>query len=277
MVTFTAPDGTLLAYRAVGSGAPLVCLAGGPMRASRYLGDLGGLADRVPLVLLDHRGTGESAEPADPASYRCDRLVDDVEALRRALGADRIDLLGHSAGGSLTVRYAERYPERVRSLVLATPSTRAVGVAVTADARRAAMERRSGEPWYAEGMAAFEAIQRDENSDWEPLIPFYYGRWDDVARAHHAAEVAETNDVAAATYNDDAAFDPPATRAALALLQAPVLLIGGEFDLVTPPEAAEEFAGLFPNARFVLQPGTSHFPWLDNPDAFVKTVADFLA
>lgn len=44
MPTVTAPDGTRLAYRAAGTGDPLLCLPGGPMRDSRYLADLGGLA-----------------------------------------------------------------------------------------------------------------------------------------------------------------------------------------------------------------------------------------
>jgi pimeloyl-ACP methyl ester carboxylesterase len=45
------------------------------MQASAYLGDLGGLSAHRSLVLLDLRGTGESAIPADPATYRCDRQV----------------------------------------------------------------------------------------------------------------------------------------------------------------------------------------------------------
>src|SRR5215212_11058548 len=98
MATFDSADGTRLAYHQAGEGRSLVCLPGGPMRASAYLGDLGGLSAHRRLVLLDLRGTGDSAVPADPASYRCDRLVDDVEALRVELDLDRMDLLGHSAG-----------------------------------------------------------------------------------------------------------------------------------------------------------------------------------
>ncbi len=67
MATFLAPDGTRLAYRQVGEGRRLICVPGGPMQASAYLGDLGGLPKRRSLVLLDLRGTGESGTPADPA------------------------------------------------------------------------------------------------------------------------------------------------------------------------------------------------------------------
>lgn len=48
MPTFTTYDGTELAYHLQGEGAPLICLPGGAMRASEYLGDLGGLAMRPP-------------------------------------------------------------------------------------------------------------------------------------------------------------------------------------------------------------------------------------
>ncbi|WP_079178330.1 alpha/beta fold hydrolase [Streptomyces mangrovisoli] len=122
MPTFCAPDGTTLAYRAAGEGAPLVVLPGGPMRAARYLGDLGGLAAHRRLILLDLRGTGDSAAAADPASYRCDRLVGDVEALRAHLGLNRIDLLAHSAGGSLAMLYAARHPTRVARARASTAS-----------------------------------------------------------------------------------------------------------------------------------------------------------
>jgi pimeloyl-ACP methyl ester carboxylesterase len=103
MNTFSAPDGTLLSYLATGDGDPVVCLPGGPMQDARYLGDLGGLPRHRPLVVLELRGTGGSAVPDDPASYRCDRLVGDVEALREHLGFARVDLLGHSAGVNLAL------------------------------------------------------------------------------------------------------------------------------------------------------------------------------
>jgi pimeloyl-ACP methyl ester carboxylesterase len=77
--------------------------------------------------MSDTRGTGDSADASDPLSYRCDRLVGDVEALRAHLSLDRMDLLGHSAAGNLATLYAAAYPERVAHLILLTPALDAVG------------------------------------------------------------------------------------------------------------------------------------------------------
>jgi pimeloyl-ACP methyl ester carboxylesterase len=136
MTRFTAHDGTELAYHVYGDGAPVVCLPGGPMQDSVYLGDLGGLSAQRKLVVMDLRGTGQSAVPEDTASYRCDRLVDDVERLREQLELDRMDLLAHSAGANLAALYAERHRDRVGKLALITPSVMAVGVPITTDLRR---------------------------------------------------------------------------------------------------------------------------------------------
>ncbi|GAA1001100.1 hypothetical protein GCM10009555_105100 [Acrocarpospora macrocephala] len=70
MPAFSAPDGTVLAYHVSGEGAPVICLPGGMLQDSDYLGELGGLPGYRQLIMLDPRGTGQSATPEDPASYR---------------------------------------------------------------------------------------------------------------------------------------------------------------------------------------------------------------
>ncbi|MFD7325875.1 alpha/beta fold hydrolase [Streptomyces sp. NPDC059875] len=274
MPTFLATDGTRLAYRTEGTGDPLVCLPGGPTDA-RYLGNLGGLSAHRRLILPDPRGTGRSAIPADASTYRCDRLVDDVEALREHLGLPRMDLLGHSGSANLAVRYVARYPERVDRLALITPGTAAVGITVTAEMRREAARRRGDEPWFPAAFAALEAITEGTGSDWDAIAPFFWGRWDDAARQHHTAGRPD-NAEAVAGFGADGAFDPPATRAALAAFRAPVLLLAGEFDVNSPPASTAEFAGLFPDASLVVQSGAGHYPWVDDPGRFVATASAFL-
>jgi pimeloyl-ACP methyl ester carboxylesterase len=277
MASFDA-DGTRLAYHQAGEGRPLLCLPGGPMQASAYLGDLGGLSAHRSLVLLDLRGTGESAVPVDPASYRCDRLVDDVEALRVHLGLDRIDLLAHSAGAALALLYVARHLDRVGRLVLLNPSPRPVGLEITDLDRRQVAELRRQEAWFPDAFAAFERIWSGDATaaDWKAIAPFTYGRWDAVTQAHLARQASQKNADAAAVYYSADALDPQATRTSLARLLAPVLLVAGEYDVALPPKCAAEYAGLFRQAELAVQPGGGHFPWLDGPEWFVQTLVGFL-
>ncbi|MGW0948387.1 alpha/beta fold hydrolase [Streptomyces sp. NPDC002623] len=278
MPTFTAPDGTELAYRLRGEGDPVVVLPGGPMRASAYLGDLGGLTTHRRLVLLDLRGTGDSAVPADPATYRCDRQVEDVEALRVRLGLERIDVLAHSAGGSLALLYAARYPHRVSRLALIAANPWALGRPATPEERLEAARLRRDEPWFATAFPAFEAWLAGEGEpDWTAVAAFFYGRWDDTARSHDAAADEQTNVEAEGVFLDPDAFDPPALRGALARVAAPVLVLAGEVDGGPRPEVARLLADAFPNAELAVQPGAGHYPWLDDPEWFVRRVAAFLA
>jgi pimeloyl-ACP methyl ester carboxylesterase len=278
MGTFDAADGTRLAYRRTGSGHPLICLPGGPMQASAYLGDLGGLSAHRSLTVLDLRGTGESAAPADPASYRCDRQVDDVEALRVHLGLDRLDLAAHSAGAALALLYAARHPDRIGRIALINPSPRPIGLEITELDRREVAELRRGETWFPDAFSSLERIWsgRATDADWNALAPFSYGRWDAATQAHLALGASRSNADAAALYYSAGAIDPDAVRSALADLAAPVLLVVGEYDLQLPPKRAAEFAAQFRHAELAVQPGGAHCAWLDDPEWFLRTLAAFL-
>ncbi|MEU0677060.1 alpha/beta hydrolase [Streptomyces sp. NPDC006172] len=274
MPTFSAPDGTRLAYRVTGDGDPVVCLPGGPAD-SRYLADLGGLSAHRQLIIPDLRGTGRSAVPEDTSTYRCDHLVDDVEALREHLALPRMDLLGHSAGTNIATQYAARHPKNLGKLALIGPSLRAVGIEVSARTRRDLARLREHEPWFPRAYAALEAISEGTGSDWEAVAPFFWGRWDAAARRLHASGRPE-NQEAVALFAAKGAFDPQTTRAALVACETPVLLLTGEFDVNSPPRSAAEFATLFPDARLVVQPGAGHYPWVDDSERFVAATAAFL-
>jgi pimeloyl-ACP methyl ester carboxylesterase len=277
MPAFTALDGTELAYHVVGEGEPLLCLPGGPMRAAAYLGDLGGLSRERRLVMLDLRGTGDSGIPADPATYRCDRQVADVEALRDHLGLDRVDVLAHSAGGDLAILYAARHPQRIRTLTLITARARALGVDFTEEHRGEAAALRTAEPWFRAAHDAYETVWAGSatDADWDAIAPFFYGRWDTAAQAHAASDVEQSNAEAAEVYASSGAFDPAATRAAIAALDARVLVLAGEVDSGPLPRVAAAIAEMFPQAELAVQPDAGHFPWLDDPLRFSRTVAAF--
>ncbi|MEJ3746695.1 alpha/beta hydrolase [Actinomycetes bacterium KLBMP 9797] len=277
MRRFRSWDGTELAYRTVGSGPPLLCVPGGPGQAVEYLGELGGLSAHRTLVLLDNRGTGGSRAPADPATYRVDRLVQDVEALRDHLGLDRMDLFGHSASGGICLLYAAEHPDRLDHLVLVDPSLRVVGIPSDLGVDEV-LAGRAHEPWYADAVAALHAEARTpqelERYRWLSA-PLLYGRWDAAAQAQAAAEPAQF--ARPATDGFYAGFAPdPALPARLAGLAVPVLLVVGEHDIWPTRAAVRELAALLGNADLAVLPHAGHFPWVDTPHAFTATVRDFL-
>lgn len=278
MPGFASYDGTEIGYRVAGDGPPLVCLPGGPGRAAEYLGDLGGLDRSLRLILPDIRGVGLSADPADPATFRVDRLVSDVESLRGHLGLERMDLLAHSAGSVLATLYAAAYPERLSRLILVTPGLAAVGVDSPEGQIRAKLARRQAEPWYPAAVAALERIMAGELTmdAYRASRPLFYGRWDEAARAHATVGISERHQAARDGYFAGASFDPTATRAALKALAARVLLYAGDVDALVTPAAVREAAAAFKDATVVVQPGAGHFPWLDDPAAFSAAIAQFL-
>jgi pimeloyl-ACP methyl ester carboxylesterase len=279
MPSFASYDGTEIGYRVLGDGPPLVCLPGGPGRAAEYLGDLGGLSRSRRLVLVDPRGVGLSADPADPATFGVDRLVHDVESLRVHLGLDPMDLLAHSAGAILATLYAAAYPHQLSGLILVTPGLAAVGLEAGEEQLRAGLAGRSGEPWYPAALAAMEKIIAGDRSmeAFRASRPFYYGRWDEAAQVHATAGVSERHQAAREGFFAGAALDAAATKAALNKLTAPVLLYAGGSDPLVTPALVRQAAPLFHDATVVVQRGAGHFPWVDDPAAFAAAIGSFLS
>ncbi|PZG17678.1 hypothetical protein C1I95_14980 [Micromonospora craterilacus] len=278
MRRFRSWDGMELAYREVGSGPPLVCVPGGPGQAAEYLGEWGGLSAHRTLILLDNRGSGASPVPEDPTTYRVDRLVRDIEALRSHLRLDRMDLLGHSASGGTCLLYAAEYPHRLDHLVVVAPSLRVVGIQSDLGVDEV-LARRVHEPWYAEAVAALhaEATSPQELERYRWLAaPLLYGRWNDAARAQAVAEPAQFAEPARDGFYTDFAPDSALPKR-LGALTVPVLLVAGEHDIWPTYEAVRELAALFRDAELTVQPDAGHFPWVDDPAAFATTVQGFLA
>ena len=84
-------------YRSVGEGGvPLLALHGGPGAPSDYLKPLEQLADRRRVVFYDQLGCGNSDIPDDRSLWTVERFMDELDAVRDALGLDRVHLFGSS-------------------------------------------------------------------------------------------------------------------------------------------------------------------------------------
>ena len=75
--------------------------------------------DRFHCVLFDQRGCGQSKPHGEIADNTTQHLIDDIEALRTALGIDRFVLFGGSWGSTLALAYAIAHPENVSPSIFA--------------------------------------------------------------------------------------------------------------------------------------------------------------
>jgi pimeloyl-ACP methyl ester carboxylesterase len=103
-----------------GDGPPVVILngLGDPIAASRAWGVTQAISATHRLILIDHRGHGDSDKPHDVGAYSTARRVADVVAVLDDLGIDRAHFIGASWGGRLLFGIAEYAPQRVLSLTI---------------------------------------------------------------------------------------------------------------------------------------------------------------
>ncbi|MCB9133947.1 MAG: alpha/beta hydrolase [Anaerolineales bacterium] len=127
----SSPDGTQIAYRVTGSGAPLILLHGGGQSKQDWVnaGYVARLSGDFQVITIDLRGNGESGMPDHEGAYVIKRLLEDVLAVADACGVDQFALWGFSYGANVG-RYLASRSERVTRFVMggipfgsATPGT----------------------------------------------------------------------------------------------------------------------------------------------------------
>ena len=250
-----------------GAGAPPFLLVHGYTGSSLDWADVQpSLAEHRRVVAYDQRGHGESTNTGDPASYTFDALVADLGALVDALDLAPFDLLGHSMGGIVALRYALEHPEQVRSLILmdtfaepagALPQDMIDGLVAKArtDGMGAVLEVMRP---FMEGMMSQQPPERRAvlAARMERKIP----NMDPEAFGSFARELN--------TY--------PSMVARLGELAMPVTVLVGENDtnLVQP---AHVMAAAIPGAELVVFPGAGHSPQEDDPAAWLAAVEKHLA
>jgi pimeloyl-ACP methyl ester carboxylesterase len=263
-----------------GDGPPLLCVPGGPGRASTYLQDLGGLPRTIHA--LDSRGSGRSPLPDDRASLAFPRLADDVEDVCAAFDLQPADVLAHSAGCLVALTHAVRYPTRLRRLVLLTPSGRRIGM--PNDDVEAIRATRSDEPWYQDAHLAAQLLSdaspdrgRGRRELERATRPFSYGRWDAACQEHAASTDGQMSLRAWAGFDPGPDYDPAPLLAAMRALPVPVLVVVGDRDGLTGAAIGPRLADLLPEGRSVTLNGAGHYPWVDAPDQLRAVVEAFLA
>ncbi|KAF2515487.1 alpha/beta hydrolase [Flavobacterium zhairuonense] len=117
--TFITSDGVPLFLKVSGKGEICIFVHGGPGAWSKSFEEFGGnvLEDKLKMCYYDQRGCGRSGSPSDN-NYSMDRMINDIEEIRAHLKTSKIFIIGHSFGGILATKYAEKYPQHVKGLIL---------------------------------------------------------------------------------------------------------------------------------------------------------------
>ncbi len=218
------------------------------------------LAGTMTVLRYEHRGHGGSAVPAGP--YTMDALVDDAARVIREWGRGPVAWIGLSMGGMVGQGLAVRYPELLRSAVLANTAARYPAAAAPTWATRIASVEQGGMAAVADAV-----VERYLGAD-------YRAAHADVAaalrarllRCDPAGYVACCHAVANVDWLDR-----------LAAVRMPVLVIAGGRDAGATPEMARAIAERIAGAELTVFDEASHLSVVEVPERFADTVAAFLA
>lgn len=221
------------------------------------------LARRFHVVLMDRRGVGLSERLAPQLTV--DAGVQDLEAVRRALGIDQLWLFAYSVGGAIAIDYAVRHAPHVRGLLLYAAAARGAWA--------------SDYPW-APTPAQHEAWLEKLQTSWgratslEQFAPSV--AHDEAARdwwARLLRQAASRNSLPTLLR----AYAGTDVRDRLPHVQAPTLVLQREGDRIVREGAGRHLAEHICGARYVRLPGDDNLMWWGDTDAVIAEVERFAA
>lgn len=261
-------DGLRYAVEETGAGEPLVLLHGFTGCAANWRPLLPRLAERHRVIAIDLPGHGNSGAPGSVARYKMPRVAADLIELLTRHDATPAHWLGYSMGGRLALYIAVRQSSVVRSLTLVS-ATAGLANAAKRQARRAADEALAARI-ERDGVASFVA-------EWErnPLFAGLAGLPEEARATLHEQRLSNSPLGLANSLRGMGAGAQPSLWSRLAAMTAPALLIAGQRD--TKFVALNEgLAVSIPNATLRLIPDAGHVVQMEQPEAFLAAVTDFL-
>jgi pimeloyl-ACP methyl ester carboxylesterase len=232
------------------------------------LSELAGRVTGVSVAVPDLPGFGRSAPL--PQVHSLTGYADFVEVLRRHLGADRVDVAGHSLGASIALVHAARYPDRVRRLVLFNPVTEASGVSGWLGRSYydigAWLPSPLDRAWLASRPAIWAADQfvlRTRDTAIRRAI------LDQDYVAYRQADLRAVKESFRSYYGTD--FHGLARR-----VTAPTLLVTGGRDGLAPPAAVRRLADRISGARLLVLDRAGHLFPAEQPAAAGRLLNGFL-
>jgi proline-specific peptidase len=274
-------------YRIVDHGEaagklPLLCLHGGPGACHDYLTSLDAMANGRRVIYYDQLGCGNSSLPHPaPEMWTWELFIEEIDVVRRALGLERIHLLGQSWGGMLAMEYMLTKPKGIASLTIASsPPSMPMWVAEANRLRslmpeeiRAALDRHeaagtTSDPEY------IWATQEFYNRHVCRVVP----NPDYVARSF--AKLAENPEVyntmngpnefyVIGTFKDWDIIDR------LPEIEAPTLVTSGRYDEATELIAGTVHRGIR-GSEWVVFENSAHCAHAEEPEAYMRVLNGFI-
>ena len=286
-------NGVLTYYTIVGKGEPLMVVHGGPGASHDYfLPYLLPLARTNKVIFIDERGSGRSEKLQDVSKYTVENMVEDVEAVRQALGLGKVNLLGHSYGGVLAQAYALKYQKNLSHLILGSTfaSTSAMNQVLANEKQSMEPEARQklqsledaglfgkGKPWeknrypndyavLAWGDGYFPYLyQNRPDPNYDPAGGNTTTSWDLYREmwGSHGEFVIDGN-LKSVEYTDK-----------LSGIHVPTLVLCGDHD-ESDPSLSRTMHDKISGSKLVILPKSGHMTFVDQPDMFMQTVNGFL-
>ena len=240
-------NGLSIAYTTEGAGPPLVMLHGATSSALEDWSAQRPLFRKAfRLYLVDARGHGGTRwDAAD--GFSAEALVDDLRAFADALRLGSFHLCGFSMGAMTALRFAIRYPERLRTLLIS-------GIDVQREPR-ASVARRLMDP---------ERVERDE--------PGWAGQ---LERRHGPVQGAGAWRRLLRAIAEDVATQRLLTPGELRQARVPTLLAYGDRDVFVPPDHVVSLFRQLPDARLFMAPDCGHQVMSTRPGLFNEAAESF--
>ena len=276
------PGGTIW-WKKVGAGSkpPLLTLHGGPGAAHNYLLPLAALADDRPVIFYDQLGCGKADSPADEKIYTIQRSVDELDAVRQALGLNEIVLFGHSWGSMLAIEYlCQGRGKGVEKLILggalaSVPQANAGQMRLIA-----AMPNGGGAKLHA-----LEKAHREETPEYQKLVDEFYKLH--VMRVDPTPDAAASFDalgksIAYRVMNGPNEFTIIGVikdwdrRKDLHKIKLPTLITTGQYDEVTL-DCHQTIHHAIKGSKLEIFKDCSHMTMVEQPAKYVASLRKFLA
>ena len=263
----------------------ILLLHGGPAMTHEYMEcfETFFLREGFEFYEYDQLGSYYSDQPKDSSLWTTERFVEEVEQVRKAIGADASNfyILGNSWGGILAMEYALKYQANIKGLLVANMMASAVEYGQYADNVLA----KQMDPKVLEEINTLETNKDFNNPRYfELLIPNYYkvhlcrlNEWPDGFNRSmkHVNSEIYTMMQGPSEFGISGRLAKWDIKARLKEIKVPTLMIGAKYDTMDP-KAMEEQSKLVQHGRYLYCPNGSHLSMWDDQKVFMAGVVDFI-